>query len=326
LDQDISVDSPERDALDALDLRLLRALQINGRASFSRIGAVLGVSDRTVARRFQRLRTLANLRVVGMTDDRGPGGVSSWIVRLGCAPDVAESLADTLALRPDTVYVAVASGGTEVVCGVRDGDGLVLDRLQRSAEISSISAHCLLRSFHQGPLGRVHRIDALTPEQEAALCPPLAQPSGGAIPRPAADDVLLAALRRDARAPLTELGQVTGQSESTVRRRLERLRSTGVLRYAVQFDHEQLDHGLRMLLWLTVAPAHLTRVGHELAGHREVSFAAAVTGESNVVVSTHFATRRELYAYLISGLRGVEGIGKVEASSVLRQAKQLAHP
>ncbi|MGW2520930.1 Lrp/AsnC family transcriptional regulator [Streptomyces sp. NPDC001617] len=317
--------SPERDALDTLDLKLLQALQIDGRASFSRIGAVLGVSDRTVARRFHRLCTLANLRVVGMTDDRRPGG-GSWIVRLGCVPDAAESLADTLARRSDTVYVAVASGGTEVVCGVLDGDGLVLDRLRRSAQISSVSAHCLLRSFHQGPLGRVPRIDALTPEQEAALRPPPAEPSGGPTRRPAVDDVLLAALRHDGRAPLTELGQVTGQSESAVRRRLERLRSAGVLHYSVQFDHEQLGHGFRVLLWLTVAPAHLTHVGHELAGHREVSFAAAVTGDSNIVVSAHFATHRELYAYLISGIRGVEGIGRVETSSVLRQVKQLAHP
>lgn len=320
------MDSPEHDDLDALDLRLLRALQIDGRASYSRLGGVLGVSDRTIARRFQRLSTLANMRVVGTTDDRRPGGISSWIVRLGCVPDAAASLADTLAQLPDTVYVAVASGGTEVVCGVRDGDGLVLDRLQRSAQISSVSAHCLLRAFHQGPLGRVHRIDELTPEQEAALRPAPAEPSGGTISRPAADDALLAALRRDGRAPLTELGQVTGQSEPAVRRRLERLRSTGVLHYTVQMDHDQLDHGFRVLLWLTVAPAHLTRVGHELSGHREVSFAAAVTGESNIVVSTHFATCGELYAYLISGLRGVEGIGRVEASSVLRQIKQLAHP
>jgi DNA-binding Lrp family transcriptional regulator len=325
LEQDMPVDSPERNAVDTLDLRLLRALQIDGRASFSRIGTVLGVSDRTVARRFQRLCTLANLRVVGIADERRTGEVS-WIVRLGCVLDAAESLADTLARRPDTVYVAVTSGGTEVVCGVRDGDGLVLDRLRRSAQISSISAHCLLRSFHQGPLGRVHRVDALTPEQEAALRPRPAVPSDGPIPWSAADDVLLEALRRDGRAPLTELGQVTGQSESAVRRRLERLRSAGVLHYIVQLDHEQLDQGFRVLLWLTVAPAHLTRVGHELADHREVSFAAAVTGDSNIVVSAHFATHTELYAYLASGLRGVEGIGRVETSSVLRQVKQLAHP
>ena len=45
--------------LDALDLKLLHALQIDGRAPFSRIAEVLGVSDQTVARRFRRLRTTA---------------------------------------------------------------------------------------------------------------------------------------------------------------------------------------------------------------------------------------------------------------------------
>jgi len=41
---------------DAMDEQLIHALQVDGRASFSRIGAVLGASDRTVARRYHRLR------------------------------------------------------------------------------------------------------------------------------------------------------------------------------------------------------------------------------------------------------------------------------
>ncbi|MFF1742868.1 AsnC family protein [Streptomyces mirabilis] len=36
-------------ALDALDLRLLQCLQIDGRAPLTRIAEVLGVSDQTVA-------------------------------------------------------------------------------------------------------------------------------------------------------------------------------------------------------------------------------------------------------------------------------------
>lgn len=36
--------------LDSLDLKLLQALELDGRAPFSRIGEVLGVSDQTVAR------------------------------------------------------------------------------------------------------------------------------------------------------------------------------------------------------------------------------------------------------------------------------------
>ncbi|MYR89980.1 AsnC family transcriptional regulator, partial [Streptomyces sp. SID685] len=42
---------------DELDRRLVHALQIDGRAPFSTIAEALGVSDRTVARRYARLRS-----------------------------------------------------------------------------------------------------------------------------------------------------------------------------------------------------------------------------------------------------------------------------
>lgn len=45
----------ESHTFDQLDLQVLSALEVDGRASFSRIGAVLGVSDQTVARRYRRL-------------------------------------------------------------------------------------------------------------------------------------------------------------------------------------------------------------------------------------------------------------------------------
>src|ERR1700722_16375393 len=48
---------------DALDLQLVYALQLDGRASFSLIGEVLGVSDQTIARRYHRLRSAGLLRV-----------------------------------------------------------------------------------------------------------------------------------------------------------------------------------------------------------------------------------------------------------------------
>jgi hypothetical protein len=108
----------ETPALDPLDLQVLHALQLNGRAPFSRIATVLGVSDQTVARRYRHLRTTANVRVLGMTDE-SLLGQQNWIVRLHCVPDVAEQLADALAKRPDTLYVSLMSGGTEVFCGMK---------------------------------------------------------------------------------------------------------------------------------------------------------------------------------------------------------------
>ncbi|MFJ8110641.1 Lrp/AsnC family transcriptional regulator [Streptomyces sp. NPDC096132] len=316
-------------ALDALDLKLLQALQLDGRAPFSRIAQVLGVSDQTVARRFRRLRTTAGLRVLGMTDE-GRLGRSSWIVRLSCTPDAADRLAGALARRPDTTYVALISGGTEVMCAMkphsrRERDDLLLGRLRSTPRLTSISAHCLLHYFYGGPLGWLTKIDALTPDETAALHPAHPEAPAGPVAVDADDEHLLALLREDGRATLAELQSATGLTESVAKRRLERLRAAGMLYFDVQHDVEPLGQEIEAMLWLTVEPAALAGVGRALAAHPEVRFAAATTGRANLVAATLHTDPGALYAYLSERIGALEGVRSVETLLMLRQVKQLAY-
>nr|WP_044472081.1 Lrp/AsnC family transcriptional regulator [Streptomyces reticuliscabiei] len=315
--------------LDALDLKLLQALQIDGRAPFSRIAEVLGVSDQTVARRVRRLRTTAGLRVLGMTDETLLGR-TSWIVRLRCTPDVAEQLASALARRPDTSYIDLVSGGTEVLCAMRprsqkDRDELLLNRLPRTPRIVSISAHCLLHMFYGGPLSWLNKTRALEPEQEEALRPPPVEPTATPPQPDGTDEALLAVLRQDGRATFAELQSATGQSESVVRRRLERLRSTGVLYFDVQHDNAPLGQSVDAMLWLTVTPSALDAVGRALAAHPEVRFAAATTGKANIVAAVSSRSTGTLYTYLTERISVLDGVQAVETALTLRQIKQLTY-
>ena len=52
--------------IDDLDRQLAQCLGVDGRASFSQLAVVLGVSDQTVARRYRRLRSAGVMRVVGL--------------------------------------------------------------------------------------------------------------------------------------------------------------------------------------------------------------------------------------------------------------------
>ncbi|MEV0563591.1 Lrp/AsnC family transcriptional regulator [Dactylosporangium sp. NPDC050588] len=135
--------------LDTLDRQVVHALQVDRRAPFSRIAALLGASDRTIARRYGRLREAGALRVVGLPDAATLGHVD-WLVRMRCSPDTAVPVAAALARREDTSWVTLVSGGTEITCITRtrsqsaDGD-LLLQRLPRTPRISVLSAHCMLR-------------------------------------------------------------------------------------------------------------------------------------------------------------------------------------
>ncbi|MER5756632.1 Lrp/AsnC family transcriptional regulator [Streptomyces sp. NPDC002088] len=313
--------------LDALDLKLLQALELDGRAPFSRIAQVLGVSDQTVARRFRRLRTAAHLRVTGVSDDSRLG-LTSWIVRLGCSQNTATQLAITLAGRPDTHYIDLVAGGTEVVCAIRprnrqERDEVLLERLQRTPHITSVSAHCILHTYYGNSLRWLRKISALDPDEETALRAPVPPPTRTPIALDAADQTMLDVLRRDGRATLTELQAATGLSDNVLKRRLENLRSTGVLHLAVEYDHEPLGRGVEALCWLTVAPQSLAEAGRAIAVHPEVRFAAAVTGRTNLVVSVLCRTTADLYTFVDEKIGALTGIHTAETILTLRRVKTL---
>ncbi|MFD0309163.1 Lrp/AsnC family transcriptional regulator [Streptomyces sp. NPDC127119] len=323
------VESRTTDPLDPLDLKLLQALQLDGRAPFSRLAEVLGVSDQTVARRYRRLHTTVGLRVLGMTDESRLGR-QSWVVRLRCTPDAAEQLAAALARRPDTSYIGLFSGGTELMCAMKprssqERDELLFDRLPRTPRVISVSAHCLLHSYYGGPLGWLNKMRALDPHEEAALTPPPVATPADPVTLDAQDEALLAVLRRDGRTPLTELQSRTGQTESAVKRRLDRLLACGVLYFDVQHDRQSLGHSTDAMLWLTVAPSALAEVGRALAGHPEVGFAAAVTGRANIVAAVLCRDTGALYTYLSERIGGLAGVQAVETVLTLRQIKQLTY-
>ena len=59
--------------IDAVDRRIIEALQENGRESFRRIAAGLGVSEATVRARYARLCRENILQVTGVTNQLGLG-------------------------------------------------------------------------------------------------------------------------------------------------------------------------------------------------------------------------------------------------------------
>ncbi|MFI5684231.1 Lrp/AsnC family transcriptional regulator [Streptomyces sp. NPDC051636] len=318
----------ESDTFDRLDLQLLSALEVDGRAPFSRIGQVLGVSDQTVARRFRRLSAEAGLRVVAVRDAEVLGQ-DQWMLRLRCAPDSAAVIADALAKRPDTYWIGLASGGTEIACMTRprhpgDHDDLLLGKLPRTPSVVEIRAQQVLHRFYGGPTGWLRKFRALTDDQIAALRPATARPAGPARLEPE-DEPLLAVLERDGRATYPELQRATGRSESAVKRRLAALIASGAVYIDVEYHSEILGHPRAALLWITTAPAAMHSVGQALAAHDEVAFASATAGPSHLVVTAVTRDTAALYAYLSGPLGRLEGVKHVEAAPFLRRVKQLTY-
>jgi DNA-binding Lrp family transcriptional regulator len=316
---------------DALDRRLVQALQLDGRVPFSRIAEALGVSDQTIARRYTRLRTDGRIRVIASIEPALMGEVI-WLVRVQCKPDGAEQLGKSIALRDDTLWVSMSSGGTEINCStwapasLLQEPSLLLARLPRTPSVVSMTAHCVMHTFFGGSRGPALKYGWLTPEEVEALQPepPSQQVSAPGEQEPIVldegDRRMLAVLGRDGRAELAELAAATGWSQSTVRRRLTQLRASGAVFLDVEFDH--LIYGLttRVLLWASVPPAELETAGRALAEHPEVAYACATTGATNLHAVLLCKDLHSLYTYLTTRVAAL-GVRQVETSPIMRALK-----
>ncbi|WP_431682661.1 AsnC family transcriptional regulator [Kitasatospora sp. KL5] len=309
---------------DALDRRLLHALQLDGRAPFSRIAEVLDVSDRTLARRAARLRASGRVRVAGVADGGRLGG-AEWLVRMRTDPAHAVGLARDLARRADTRWVTVLSGGTELtsIFRVADQGPAPLAALARHPRITDLRAHRLLR--HLTDRHWSGRTSALTEAQIAEL---RVAPDGvsGPVTLTDPDKRLLSALAVDGRAACPELARQVGWSESAVRRRLAELRRSGVLRFDVEVDSALLGHPVQCLLWLAVSPGSLAPTAAALAADPETAYIGATTGTHNLLAVAVFRNAEDLYAYTTDRLGSLDGIQALETAPITGYAKRAAPP
>jgi DNA-binding Lrp family transcriptional regulator len=310
--------------IDATDRKIVHAMQLDGRAPFSRIAAVLGLSEQTVARRWRRLRADGVVRVLGLT---APDGAEpNWFVRVRVQPAAAGSVADALARRTDVSWVSVTAGGAEITfatnpASARQRDALLLDRLPRTVQVIDLTAFSVLHAFVGGPYEWSGFPDRLDEAQAAAVAPQRPRPQASTLRGEPDDEPLLAALAVDGRLSYAELAGVTGWSESRVARRIQTLRDGGLLYFDLEIANELLGHPLNALLWLAVAPAALAHVGESLAREPETAYTAVLTGPSNLVVAVACRDTAHLYRFITERV-GALPVTSLETATVLRRIKQ----
>src|SRR4051812_10264314 len=128
----------ESSILDVLDQQILYALVHDARIPFAKLGAILDVSEQTVARRYRSLRERGIMHVSGQVN-AVPLGHARWVLRIKSTPDKALRLAESLARFPDLSWVTLLSTGSEVTCVSRPRslerrDALLLHTLPRASQ------------------------------------------------------------------------------------------------------------------------------------------------------------------------------------------------
>ncbi|MGW1508368.1 Lrp/AsnC family transcriptional regulator [Streptomyces sp. NPDC002394] len=273
------------------ELAMVHALQVQPRATWSELAAVLGCTAATASRRWEQLQASGTAWVTAVPGPRADAFVA--FVALRCAPGRREDVAAALVDDPAAVTVEITAGSHDLLVEViTPGPGAftryLLDRVERLPGVVGSTVTIATTVVTEASRWR---LDALDPGQSQALAHgALPRSFGAAAARPAArrlselDRRLLAELSRDGRMPWQQLAERTGTSAATARRRCERLLATGEAALRCDVAAPLIERPVTVSLWTRVPAADLSGVARSLAAVPSVRFIATTAGTHNLLV------------------------------------------
>jgi Lrp/AsnC family transcriptional regulator for asnA, asnC and gidA len=126
------------------------------------------------------------------------------------------------------------------------------------------------------------------------------------------DRKIIRLLQQNARSSYAELSRATGIPESTVRRRMDRLQQRGVIEFAMIADPSKLGYELRAMIGLRVDLRKLDDIAARLREMNEVTFAAFLTGNFDLMLHVVVPSQEDLYEFLVEKLSPIEGVRSTE--------------
>jgi Lrp/AsnC family transcriptional regulator for asnA, asnC and gidA len=135
------------------------------------------------------------------------------------------------------------------------------------------------------------------------------------------DRQIIHILQQDGRTPNVEIARRIGISEATVRKRLERLVSTGTIKITAVPDPAKVGLSTVTFLSFDVTLAQVDQIADQLARLPEIRAIYYATGESNLIAEAWFPSSEELLRFLTQHVASIPGIKKTATSHVLGTIK-----
>ena len=135
------------------------------------------------------------------------------------------------------------------------------------------------------------------------------------------DHQLIAALRHDARASLSDLALALGLSRTTVRARLSRLRERGeIVGFSVVTRADVRPDPVRGMMMIGIEGRGAERIIRQLAGMPQVRAVHSTNGRWDVIVEIGTETLED-FDTVLARIRRLDGIVASETSLFLRTQK-----
>lgn len=137
----------------------------------------------------------------------------------------------------------------------------------------------------------------------------------------AVDIAIIGVLQEDGRRSNAAVARTVGVSQTTVKKRIERLVRRGIMRVVAVVDPSAVNHGAHVFMGIKTRPGCVAPVADALAEMHEVAFLACVVGRYDILLELFATDHATLLDSFSDRLAAVPGIESLETFSVLRNQK-----
>jgi Lrp/AsnC family transcriptional regulator for asnA, asnC and gidA len=136
------------------------------------------------------------------------------------------------------------------------------------------------------------------------------------------DRCIIVLLQRDGRLSNVEIARSLGLAEGTVRKRLDRLLSEGIIRIMAVAEPAPLGLAASIIIGIQTELGQLNELAQRLAAIPEVHCVNVVTGTYDVIIEAVLPSGEHLLSFLVDKVAKIPGVKRTETSHVLQVVKR----
>jgi DNA-binding Lrp family transcriptional regulator len=312
--------------LSSLDERLIAELRSDPRASNKSLAKRLEVNEMTVASRLRRLDADGYLRVVALQDFRLHGIAMLAFVDIRIESELLDKVGETLAGMPQVISVVRTTGYPTLTISIAarsqaEFSSIFLDEISMIPGVEKSSTTIILELIKY----KMSSAYLSTDRSDLSGSDLREDPSS---PLDNVDQKMLLLLQENGRVSNREMARAIGISEGTIRLRIKRLISTGLLRFVAMVDSTLAGEVAAAFVRLKVEPHAIRDIARQVADLSCCDYVGIGVGDHDVVMYLRSSSRdliNEAISEQISCINGVLFVDVKEPSSVIKHEFHLAY-
>ena len=133
---------------------------------------------------------------------------------------------------------------------------------------------------------------------------------------------ILKMLQGDSRIPFTEIAQELKLSESTIRKRVQKLQKKGVIKkFTIEIDPSKIGIRTVAIVGVDVDPTKLLTAAQKLCEIKKVRSVATSTGDHMIMTEIWTKDGRELTKLISEKIAKIDGVKKICPAIILEKLK-----